>query len=438
MGMTSQADLSLFPVSTTIQSSGHLAIDGQDLARLADQYGTPLYVYDAQSVLQHISRLEGLFKRYYPGQASIAYAAKAYFGPFFAKKMALANLGVDVVSLAELGLALQAGFPPERIHLHGSNKSQAEIEIAIQAGIQAIVIDSLDELEFLEGLLEKQGQQAKVWLRITPDIDVSTHPHISTGHLESKFGLHIQGGEALQAIQMALSSPRLHLTGLHMHLGSQITQTEPYRAAIKALARLAAQADYTPLEISPGGGWGVRYQAGDPNDDPEAWVQTVSGAIQEACIQNDWLYPKVVLEPGRWLVAQAGVAIYQVGAQKVTPAGTHLLAVDGGLADNPRVALYQAGYSAAPLTDPLATPVSPVTVVGRYCESGDVLLQNANLPAMKRGDYLAVPVAGAYQLSMASNYNLAPRPAVLWLENGQVQVMHNRERLERDTWWQVL
>ncbi len=435
--MATTADLTLFPPGTTVNSAGRLAINGQDLEALAREYGTPLYLYDAATIRGQAGRLAELFKRYYPGQALIAYAAKAYFSPFLAQKLQEMGVGVDVVSLGEMQIARQAGFSAGAVHLHGNNKSVEELTAALDWEIQAIVVDNLEELELLEDLAAQAHKKARVWLRITPDIEIHTHPHIATGHSESKFGLHTTNGEAAQAIQMALTSPVIELAGLHTHLGSQITEVAPYQLAVQILTGLVEETGYIPAEISPGGGWGVRYLPGDPSDDPQQWVQTVSGAVQEACIHHDWpTYPRLVLEPGRWLVARAGVAIYQVGMQKTTATGKHLIAIDGGLADNPRVALYQARYTAVPVKDPLAAVTDPVSIVGRYCESGDVLIPEISLPPLQRGDYLAVPAAGAYQLSMASNYNMAPRPTVLWLDAGKVEVMQTRENPAGPGWWQ--
>ncbi len=427
-------DLSIFPHSASINTSGRLTIAGCDLVELADKYGTPLYVYDGTTVRHQIERLSQLFKRYYPGETVLAYASKAYLSYQFARKLAQWGIGLDVVSLGEIQIAQKAAFPPSVVHLHGNNKSEAELQAAIDWGIQAIVVDNLEELTLLEQLAKHSQKRVRVWLRITPDLSVATHPHIQTAHLDSKFGLHLENGEAEEALQQSLSSPWVDLTGLHTHLGSQIFDTEPYRMAIEKLCEFAARNNYVPSEISPGGGWGVKYTPEDPDDDPEQWVSTVSGAIQEAAIRYDWPYPRLVLEPGRWLVARAGVAIYQVGSQKMTPTGIRLVAVDGGLADNPRVALYQARYTAKIVERPTDPPTQTMRVVGKFCESGDVLISNVYLPPLKRGEHLAIPASGAYQLSMASNYNYAARPAVLWLEDEQIEVFQQREQPDQSGW----
>lgn len=425
----------LFPISAAIDSRYRLTIAGHDLTELAEQYDTPLYVYDGATVRAQFNRLEDLLRRYYPAESTLAYAAKAYFSLPLAKKLAGLGPGADVASLGELRTAKSAGFPADRVHLHGNNKTEEELTTALDWGIRAIVVDSLDELAFLEELAARAGKQAKIWLRITPDLRVETHPHIQTAHAESKFGLHIQNGEAVAAIRRAQNNPRLQLTGLHTHLGSQLFDSQPYREAILAVYETARAVDFIPAEFSPGGGWGVRYTHNDPSDDPLPWVQAVSQTVQEVCLRLGWPLPRLILEPGRWLIARAGAALYRVGAQKTAPDGTRIVAVDGGLADNPRVALYQARYTARLASRASVAKLGAVKIVGRFCESGDVLISETCLPQLRRGDILAVPVSGAYQLSMASNYNLAPRPAVLWLEPGQVELIQPREEPEPSGWW---
>ncbi|HZW04201.1 MAG TPA: alanine racemase, partial [Anaerolineaceae bacterium] len=306
--MTASNDLSLFPVTAAIEPGGELSIAGHRLSELAEEYGTPYYLYDGATVRAQVNRLKSLFHQYYPAEAMIAYASKAYFSFSMAQKMAELGIGADVVSLGEIRVAQQAGFPAEVIHLHGNNKSQAELQAALAWGIQAIVVDSLDELEFLEGLSREAGKRARIWLRITPDLNVNTHSHIETSHSDSKFGLHIENGDAGQAIRQAVASPWLELVGLHAHLGSQIFAAEPYRLAIERLFALAEAERFIPKEISPGGGWGVCYTDADPADDAEPWVKTVSQTVTAECRRLGWPLPRLVLEPGRWLVARAGVA----------------------------------------------------------------------------------------------------------------------------------
>ncbi len=433
--MSNKEDLYLFPVSAKITPAGHLSISNLDLEELADQYGTPLYIYDAATIRNQIDSLQCCLKTWYPGPASIAYAVKAYFSYAFARHIAPLGLGADVVSMGEILIANKAGLPRDGIHLHGNNKTEEELTAALEWGIQAIVVDSLDELQFLDQLAAKLKKKARIWLRITPDLRVNTHPHIETSASDSKFGLHIQNGQAAQAIRYAQQSNWLNLVGLHTHLGSQLFDPIPYQRAVEMLYELAEHEHYIPEEISPGGGWGVPYIPRDQENDCEAWVKTVSEAIQKHCTRLNWPLPRLILEPGRWIVARAGMAIYRVGSQKITVNENHIVSVDGGMADNPRTALYQAEYTARIVQRANAEPVNQVRIVGKFCESGDVLIPEVHLPEVQRGDLLAVPVAGAYQLSMSSNYNLATRPAVLWLDDGQVEVMQPRERPELSGWW---
>jgi diaminopimelate decarboxylase len=424
----------ILPLSAGRDASGGLTIAGHALRPLAEQFGTPLYLYDAATVREQAACLRQELEQHYPGSFEITYAAKAYFSAGYARKLAGLGLGVDVVSLGELAVARRAGFAPERVHLHGNNKSLEELAAALDWEVQSIVVDSLEELETLEALAQRAGKPARIWLRISPGVRVDTHASLQTAHHISKFGFTTQGGQAAEAARRALSSRWLRLTGLHTHLGSQIFEPEPYREAVACLMALAEETGFVPQELSPGGGWGVPYLPGQPESQPGAWIQSTAGAVREECARRAWPLPRLVIEPGRWLAARAGVALYTVGTSKTAGDGTRFISVDGGMADNPRPALYDARYTALLAEQPDAPACQQASIVGRFCESGDQLIRDAQLPEVRRGDLLVIPVAGAYQLSMASNYNLAPRPAVLWLEPGRVEVLQPRERLE-DGWW---
>lgn len=424
----------IFPRSVGRDAAGGLTIAGHAVHALAEQYGTPLYLYDAATLREQARSLQALLQAHYKGTFEVTYAAKAYFSVGFARHLASFGLGVDVVSLGELTVARMAGFAPERVHLHGNNKSQAELAAALAWGIQSIVIDSLDELEIVEEMAQQQHRKVRVWLRISPGVTVQTHAYLQTSHHTSKFGITSADGQAEQAIRRALASPHLDLVGLHTHLGSQFFDAEPYREAIMRLTALAEACDFVPRAISPGGGWGVPYVSGQADGDPRDWIETVTRAVQSEFERRAWPLPHLIVEPGRWMAARAGVAVYSVGTIKTAGDGTRFVAVDGGMADNPRPALYQAPYSACLVDDPDAPPTQKVTLVGKFCESGDQLVADLPLPATRRGDLIAMPAAGAYQLSMASNYNLAPRPAVLWLEAERVDVLQAREELSTG-WW---
>ncbi len=426
----------LYPISATINSKNHFTIAGSDLSDLAETYRTPFYVYDRDTIHENINQIRSAMADFYSGPGTIAYASKAYLSRKFASKIATEEVDLDVVSLTELRFALAAGFSPDRIHFHGNNKSIEEIEIAVDQDIHAIVVDNMDELLLTERIANSKKKVAQIWLRITPDIRVATHPHIETSAATSKFGFHIINGDAANAIEYAVNSSALCLTGLHCHLGSQLFDPLPYQIAIEKMFDLAINCHYTPLELSPGGGWGVPYVEDDPDNNPEKWVKAISETITEKCNRYQIRLPKLILESGRFIVARSGVAIYQIGTQKKSINGERIIAVDGGLSDNPRNALYQAKYTANPVDQSVNSRKNPCKVVGKYCESGDVLIDNVMLPDLNYGDLLMIPVAGAYQLSMASNYNLAPRPIVLWLEpKGKVEVLQERENLEQNSWW---
>ena len=432
---SSQGRLSLFPISTKVNSQGELEIAGSKLFTLAKEYDTPLYVYDAATVKEQVSVLKHLLYKHYGENASIAYASKAYFSLSFARKLNTLGIGADLITIGDIRTARKAALNPALLHLHGNNKSEEEIRTALEWGIGAIVIDSLDELSFVESIAETMSRKARIWLRITPDITVDTHRHIQTSHAASKFGLHISDGQASQALKQALGSKWLNLVGLHTHLGSQLRETGVYEEAIHKMYTLAGDNDFIPQEFSPGGGWGVRYTEDDAPNDPDLWIGAISRCIKNECETRNWPLPHLVIEPGRYTVARAGVALYSIGSQKQTPEGQHIIAVDGGIADNPRVALYSAKYTALVADRANAANEIPSRVVGKFCESGDVLIEQVLLPKVQRGEILAIPVSGAYQLSMSSNYNFATRPTVLWLDNGMVEVMQNREHPENSGWW---
>lgn len=425
----------LLPVTASRDQNGRLIIAGHDLRSLVRQHGTPLYLYDAATIELQARTLQNLLKEKYPGEFDVTYAAKAYFSLGMARKLAALDLGVDVVSMGELSVARAAGFSANRVHLHGNNKSADELAFTLDWGVQAIVVDSLEELSFLERMAAKASKQARIWLRITPGVAVDTHRYIQTAHHASKFGLSIAGGQAAQAIRQALASRNLKLTGLHTHLGSQFFQADPYQQAIRMLLELADKEGFIPEELSSGGGWGVPYTDQASANDPRPWVETVTSTVVEEYSRRNWRLPKLLVEPGRWMVARAGVALYTVGTTKQAGDGSFFVAVDGGLADNPRPALYQAQYSACLVDQPDAPGTVKSTIVGKFCESGDQLIEGVMLPEVERGDLLAIPVGGAYQLSMASNYNLASRPAVLWLEEGKAQVLQKREMPHAGGWW---
>ncbi|NOZ29308.1 MAG: diaminopimelate decarboxylase [Chloroflexi bacterium] len=411
---------------------GRLWVAGCDLTALADTYGTPLYVYDAATLEAAVEAYASALRRHYPGPWEIAYAAKAFWCLAMAQWASSRGLGLDVVSGGELAIGLRAGFPPERIHFHGNYKTDAELEIALDANVGRIVLDHEGEIERLERLAAARGTVVEVWLRVSPGIDVHTHDYVVTGRADTKFGIPLMGGMAREAARRVLRSPHLRLVGLHTHLGSQILDATPFARAVHTLLDLAADLEdegFTLRELSPGGGWGVPYRPDDPPTSVDAYIAAIGEAVVTGCRERGWPLPRLVIEPGRSLVARAGIALYRVGSVKRQPGRTYVL-VDGGLADNPRPALYGAAYTALLANRMEEKATETVAVAGPYCESGDILIRELRLPPARTGDLLAVPVAGAYQLSMASNYNAARRPAVLWLANGRAHLIRERESYE--------
>ncbi|NTW01813.1 MAG: diaminopimelate decarboxylase [Oscillochloris sp.] len=412
---------------------GQLSIGGCALADLAAVHGTPLYLLDEATIRGAMRAYREALSRHYPGPARVHYASKALLNTALAQIVAEEGLGLDVVSGAELLVARRAGLPMEQVHMHGNAKSEAELCRAVEWGVGAIVVDSLDELERLAALTHGRERPQGVLLRVAPNIDAHTHAHIATGGAASKFGIPL---EALGvAAARALDASGLRLLGLHAHIGSQLFAAAEFRAAVDVLAReMARLRDALGVELeelSPGGGVGVPYTADMPPTDIDAYAQALAAAMSRACATYDLRPPLLTVEPGRSIIARAGVALYRVVARKLGSDGATLyLHVDGGMADNIRPALYGARYTALLANRADAPPGPPVAVAGRYCESGDVLLREALLPPAQPGDVLAVAVAGAYTLSMASTYNLVPRPAVLLVRDGQARLIQRRETEE--------
>lgn len=421
----------IFP-DTARARGPHLEIGGCDTVELADRFGTPLYVYDEASVAARAVSYRETLASNYPGRSLVCFAAKAYCAPWLLRLVQREGLGLDVVSGGELHAALAVGFPPERIYFHGNNKSEAELERALDARVGRIVIDNLDELALVARLAGARGVRQAVLLRVGPDVAAHTHAHLQTGATDTKFGLGIASGQAADGIRAALREPALDLRGIHAHIGSQIFDVDTYAEAIERLFALAAslRADGFDLrELSPGGGYGVRYTPEQPGTLPTASVIANVALLVAASARRHGYerLPELTIEPGRSLIASSAVVLYRVGSVKRIPGGRTYVAVDGGMADNIRPTAYGAEYTAI-LADRLGEPADiDVAVAGRYCESGDVLIQRVRLPLPHTGDLLAIPAAGAYQLSMASNYNMAPRPAVVVVADGRSRLVRRRE-----------
>jgi diaminopimelate decarboxylase len=435
------SDAHLWPDSAGVSAGGRLTIGGCDTVELARAYGTPLYLLDEATFRASCRAYLAALAQRYPS-AKAHYASKALLNSAVARLVAEEGLGLDVVSGGELYVALRAGFPAERIHLHGNAKPRAELEQALAAGVGKIVVDTLDELELLARMTDSRPEPQPILLRLSPDIAPDTHAHMQTGSATSKFGLPLDVLDAAAA--RILHAPGLRLAGLHTHLGSQILDYQPIARAIGVLldcaARLRDQHRLMVAEISPGGGLGTPYTAEQPAPDIGAYVAAIAQAMRAGCAERGFPPLGLVVEPGRSIVARAGVALYEIVATKpLTERGwgmrdeynTHppsrYLHIDGGMADNIRPALYGARYTAL-LADRASEPSSElVHIAGRYCESGDVLIRDIYLPRANLGEILAVATAGAYTLSMANNYNLVPRPALLLVADGNARVIQRRE-----------
>mgnify|MGYP000355142320 CR=1 FL=1 len=421
----------LFPDTTARNAQGHLILGGCDTVELAHEYGTPLYVYDKTTLINAVRAYQTALQTHYPGASTVAYAAKAYLCTALAHLWAELGLGLDVVGPGEFEMALRGGMPPERIHLHGNNKPPLLLRRTVAAGIGRIVIDGWHDFERLEAL--QPPSPIKVWLRLSPGIDVHTHEYRKTGLIDSKFGFPIATGDAEKAVRRALKSPAVELVGLHAHIGSQIFETEPFVACVETLFDFAVRVrdrwGWQPSEVSPGGGWGVAYTPVQEAAPVEPYVAALCKAVVAACRRHNFPLPHLVLEPGRSLVARAGVALYTVGGRKEIPGIRSYLFLDGGLADNPRPALYGAQYTAI-CANRESVVCDLVTLCGPFCESGDVLARDLLMPPLTVGDLVAVPVSGAYHLSMASTYNGFGRPAVVMVENGKAWPIQQRETVE--------
>jgi diaminopimelate decarboxylase len=424
----------LFPDTTRLTENDTLAIGGCDLVTLAKEFGTPLYVYDQATILARARDFIAAVADVYPGPAIVCYAAKAYSAPWLLRLLAAEGLGLDVVSGGELHAAVRANFPRERIFFHGNNKSEDELVFAVTEGVGRIVVDNLDEIALLARVAEDRDARIRVLLRVGPGVDVHTHAHLLTGAEDTKFGLDIASGAAEAGVRAVLEHPKLELLGFHAHIGSQIRDIDPYREAVERLfifaAEMRGKTHVVAREMSPGGGYGVRYTMDDVETRPVDMAREVAGIMADAARRHGFAdpLPALTIEPGRSIVAPAGVALYRVGSVK-RGARTYV-AVDGGMSDNIRPTAYDAKYTAVLANRVSGDDVTDVAVAGKYCETGDILIQRIALPLPRVGDVIAVPTSGAYQLSMASNYNMAPRPAVVVVADGRARLVRRRETYE--------
>jgi len=420
--------LSLFPLTAAVNKKGHLVIGGSDCIELAEEFGTPLYVFDELSLRIKCAEFRAEFGQRYADTA-VVYAGKAFINRALALILKDEGLGLDVVSDGELSIAHSVDFPLDRVYFHGNNKSAEEIRLALKGKVGRIVVDNFHELAMLGEIAKKQGCIPDILLRLSPGVDPHTHKHITTGAVDSKFGFPLSSGD--EAVAQAVSAPNLNLVGLHFHLGSLIFGLEPYQEAIGLILNFAAamkpKHGFELQELDVGGGFAIQYTLDSPAPPISAYAEAIASTLTSKCRELKLALPRLIVEPGRAIVGRAGVALYRVGVVKDIPGVRCYVSVDGGMADNIRPALYGARHEAVLANKVLAKAAEKVTIAGKFCESGDILVKDINLPPVSAGDILAVADCGAYCLPMASNYNASLKPAVVLVKEGKARLIRRRE-----------
>lgn len=423
--------------SFDVNAAGHLTIGGLDAVELAREFGTPAYILDTDAVRAMCRMYKNAFQKYFRTDSTPAFAGKALCYKGLYRIIAEEGLNADCVSPGELFTAHAAGFPMERVFFHGNNKTDADLRYAISLGVGTIVVDSPDELHALDGIAAEMGAVPHILLRITPGIDPHTHQKIVTGNVDSKFGMAILTGQAFDFVKEALACSHLCLDGFHCHVGSQIFDIEPFTEAcdimLAFIAKVNALYGYLANTLNIGGGFGVRYTENDPAIDYTENIRLLGLEIDKMCAQYGLEKPRILMEPGRSIVAAAGATLYTCGSVKTVNGFRSYVSVDGGMPDNPRYALYQSAYTILNATHADAPADFPCTVSGRCCESGDLLAEGISLATPVRGDIIAVLVTGAYNFSMASNYNRLPRPPIVEIAGGKTKIAVQRESFEHMT-----
>ena len=422
-------NVEIFPTTAAVTEGGHLSLAGCDAEDLAGEFGTPLYVFDEATLRGMCREFVTEFAARY-ANTKVLYASKAYVNPALARLVTEEGLGLDVVSGGELAVAAAAGVPMSDIYFHGNNKSVEELEMAVDAGIGRVVVDSFYELGLLETIAEGRGKTQDIMLRLSPGIDPHTHAKTTTGILDSKFGFSIETGDAETAIRQALAARSLDLVGIHFHLGSPIFELEPYSIAVDTVLTFLAPFRSEGLnlrEFSPGGGFAIGYVREQGPPPISSYAEVITTALKTRAADLEFGEPMLTIEPGRSIVGRAGVALYRVGGIKDIPTVRKYVSLDGGMGDNIRPALYDSRYEAVIANRMDAEPEEQVTLAGKYCESGDILVKDITMPRLETGDLVAIPASGAYAPSMASNYNLNPRPAVVLVQDGQARLIRRRE-----------
>lgn len=417
-----------------VNAEGHLTIGGCDTVELAKKYGTPLYVLDENVIRNTCKSYVSSFEKHYNGNGLALYASKALSCKALCELAAEENMGLDVVSGGELYTALKAGFPVEKIHFHGNNKTYDELNFALDSNIGKIVVDNLTELKTLNTLCAEKGKVQKISLRIKPGVDAHTHDFIRTGQIDSKFGFALETGEAMEAVKRAIELSNVELTELHCHIGSQIFDIEPFVTAAEIMMdfikAIKDETSHIVTELNLGGGFGIKYT---DNDNPTAYdnyMNSVSQAVHAKAEEYGIPVPFIYIEPGRSIVGEAGITLYTVGAVKTIPDVRTYVSVDGGMCDNIRYALYQSEYTVVTANKADKEPNAVVTIAGKCCESGDLIQENTKIAEAEPGDIIAVLSTGAYNYSMSSNYNRIPKPPIVLVNNGENRLIVKRESYE--------
>ncbi|MBT2813857.1 diaminopimelate decarboxylase [Staphylococcus coagulans] len=414
-------------MTVSYNKSGELTLAGTSLKTLAQSFGTPTIVYDEAQIRNQMRRYHSAFQQNDIGYV-LSYASKAFTCIQMVKLAQSEDFDLDVVSEGELYTALEAGFDPKRIHFHGNNKTKQEIRYAIESGIGYFVVDALDEIDLIE---RYATDTVEVLVRVNPGVEAHTHEFIQTGQEKSKFGLSLKHGLALQAIKKIQASQQLHFKGIHFHIGSQIEETTGMIETAKMVLHWLKENDISIELLNLGGGFSVKYVESDRPFNIEAGITEIVQAIKATCHQLDYPIPTLSIEPGRSIVAEAGVTLYEVGSIKEIPNVNKYVSIDGGMSDHIRTALYDAQYQVL-LVNRQEEADETVTLAGKLCESGDILIHEANLPSsVKRGDYLAVLTTGAYHYSMTSNYNQIQKPSVFFVKDGKAREVIKRQSLRQ-------
>ncbi|HHW57253.1 MAG TPA: diaminopimelate decarboxylase [Clostridia bacterium] len=419
--------------SMKVNSKGHLEIGGCDAVNLANKFGTPLYVIDEELLRENCKAFYKGFKKDYPSN-QVVYAGKAFLTMALCKIIEEEGLCLDVVSGGELYTALKSGFPRSKIYFHGNNKSKEELIMALDNNVGRIIVDNWHELKMLNELANMMNKKPEIYIRVSPGVEAHTHKYIKTGQIDSKFGFPLFNGEALKAVEYALTLKNVNLVGLHSHIGSQIFDSESYKAEVEIMMNfiklIKEKLGWEAKELDLGGGFGIAYTEEDDPEPIEKISQEILQTVKKYSEVLNIKMPNIIVEPGRSIIGNAGITLYTVGAIKDIPGIRKYVAVDGGLSDNIRTALYGAKYNAIVANKANEPKVEKVSIAGKLCESGDILIWDIKLPKIEEGDILAITSTGAYNYSMASNYNRVPKPAVVLVYKGQADVIVTRETYE--------